>query len=415
MLPLQLTPSNQNVLQQAFPFAKYLSFVTMPAFPPSSIHVIYAWIICFITGAFALLANPIDNLIPRDPAFKLPQPSRSQQGCSSCGNRATDYRLDLVEDDKAISSINLNMYGPDEFVRDVLVLEHGHRGFQWNPDSVYTLVPKGRKGTTNEITAFLQRVIVIFRISRNEETGEIDIRCISDPRIKISRFDNRIRITLGGGSEYDFEADDIFGQSWRLAGLSHASSNWQTAFEYNEQSKMTGVIYPNGQRAELSYEGDFLVKIAYPSGAFVTLGRDVGGYVSTLEFYQAGEVSKRQELVRYTSYTDQHGQEQTKAVYRTVTDQGEPTLIKRYLYENDAHGRIVRYINPCSKSTRVEFTNHLDEEGIRELAIIATEENTGDYYFMRQRVVDNQRSWVIDKGYGHAGQALQDEGRYKVW
>ena len=353
---------------------------------------------------FCAFGSVISDLIPRDPAFRLPHPASRQGVCHSCNK---EDQLDLVENDKAVSSINLNMYGPDEFTRDVLVMEHGHPGFTWNPHSVYTLVPKGRHNSVNEVTAFLQRTIVIFKISKDEESGEVEITCTSHPEINISRHDNRIRITLGRGAQFDFEADDIFGQTWRLASLSHAASNWQTSFEY-EEGKMTGILYPDGQRATIAYEGDHATQITYPSGDFVKLGRDVAGYISSVDFFAKGEEKERKELVSYSSYTDERGQEQTKAIYRTVTDKAKPTLMKRYLYENDARGRIKRFVDSCSRSTRVEFLDHTGADGIREMALVATDETSGDYQFMRHRVVDNKQSWIIDKGYGKAGTAMEE-------
>ena len=342
------------------------------------------------------MGNVISNLIPNDPAFDFPAPSKPGAGCSACGGTEG---LDLVEEDKAIMSVPADLYAP-QFTRSLLRVEAGIPNYQWDPSRVYTLVATGRKGTrrqdgeVSEVTAFLQRVIVIFTISRDED-GEVKLACKSHPdEVTISRRENELCLTTGSGDQYFFEADDIFGRNWHLTGLGHRLYTWRTQIEYQEQA-VSRIIYPDQSVCELESENGLCVSATFPNGEKLVIGRDPAGFISSVECFAKSEESTRKELVRFTSKTDIHGQEQTDAVYRTVTEKAEPVCYKRYLFDNDHKGRIVHLVTPCNRATELTYTFHEDQGG-RTYEILAIDEQSGTSRYMRQIVSNGY--WIFDRG-----------------
>ena len=360
-----------------------------------------------LIGIFFLLctvlsAMDLTEILPREPRFDLPKPYQPESSCRSCLKGA---RLDLLEVDKAVASIPLDLYAP-QFSRQLLRIEHGHRGFQWDPSRTYTLAARGRDGSKNEITAFLQRVIVIFRVNKNEE-GETDITCTSHPGYALTRSDNLICLAATSGQQFYFEADDIFGESWRLVKMAHTNFAGETLIKY-EADHMSAIVYPDGKETVLEYNGDLLNKVTLPTGESYIIGRDVAGYISSVEFYAAPKSTTKQVLDSFHSYTDADGKAITKSRYRTVVETEEPLKLKEYLFENDSNGRITKMIDPCGSIVDVEFTFNIDRDGTKEHAIIATEENAGRYRFMRHYVIEHGRTWIIDNGVGYAGLPLKD-------
>ena len=351
---------------------------------------------------FALMLSAhafnVEDLIPQDPAFDFPLPTKPDVTCSACGGTEG---LDLVEEDKAIMSIPADLYAP-QFTRSLLRVEAGIPNYQWDPSRVYTLVATGRKGThgsngeVSEVTAFLQRVIVIFTISRSEE-GEVSLECKSHPdEVSIGRRGNELCLTTGSGNQYFFETDDFFGKNWRLTGLSHRLYTWRTQIEYQEQA-VSRIIYPDQTICELESENGLCVSATFPNGEKLVIGRDPAGYISSVECFARPEESTRKELVRFTSRTDANGQEQTQAIYRTVTEQAEPVCYKRYLFDSDHKGRLAQIVTPCGKEITLEYLFHQLDKGVREYSIYTTDTATGIKRYLKH-LVTAKHIWILETG-----------------
>ena len=351
-------------------------------------------IACLVAASGTFGAEPLlppGYAWPQAPYAKIPQPDPRQPSCPSCGSRRS---LRHIEKGIVEYALPLDSYGP-EWSGELLTFLTGYEQ-PWNPQYMVGLFPYGLKPRPNDLAAVIRREMILFG-KQSREAGETAMVSTSHPDHVLSREGNEIVLTRRGERRWYFETPDL-GATWRLSRVErweHPGTFLQCAYE---DSRLTALIYPDGQRTTLTYRGDLVSEIRFPGEHLVRFERDVNGFVILAERCVAEHTVERQELVASHSEM-RNGQMHTKNVYRTVVDKVPAQVVQRWVFEHDHTGRLTRVVSACGAEYAIDRAEEKAAGGPRYLTVVR-EGDEAEFTVYEQQSLPGSYAFIERRGTG---------------
>ena len=323
-------------------------------------------------------------------------------GWEDAGGGLTIHQKDYVGWRK-----NVDHYGR-QWTGELLTVEHGYQQ-SWQPGLAYALYVTSKPNGVQYVQMISRNELVLFMVERNAE-GEVSLRCDSHPDLwTLKRRGQFVCVEELNGRRFYFETPDI-GQAWRLRRFEYVQTpemGVELDYEAERPLMPQSLIYPDGARAIFRYEGDLLIRMELPTAEWVKLTRDAAGFVAGITMEYAKEIKVKPKMAGFTITSDEDGVKEDIQMSKAKT-KTEWESFRNYVFENDAKGRIHRFVNDCGRPYLVEYAEAKvedDPKGTLYLTAL-TDETTGDCQFLRHE--DKKGGWRLEKGTMKAGDSITE-------
>jgi len=338
-------------------------------------------LLCYFCCQFAAFGGVQYPSPPRPtlPHVKLPKmsminPPRTSIHILSDYGRG-NYELMLVEEDIVGNRVNVDSWGR-KWTAELLTVDAGYRT-PWSPELTYALFPHGIHNEKNKMVAFVNRILILFE-KIDKQQSKREIQSISHPNYFVVRKDKYLVLVNRAVRRWYFESPD-YGQSFRLAKIELIKHPGRfTELKYKGK-KITSIVYPDRKQTLLKYKNGLVSMITMPSGEITKTKRDDNGFILFLETVRLVQKPSR------------------------IKDE---LIIRRQFYENDARGRIRKFINNCGLEYKIEY-GHAKLYN-REINTIIIRNLVDNSFRFQRHTKDSGSEWIIERGSGVAGQSIRE-------